>query len=76
MNNHDLKLLKKVGEGIRRERDRNGLTQAQLAEEASLHPNFIGQIERGEKAATVTSLHKICTALGIGVGDFFDQIGL
>lgn len=65
-----------IGEAIRIERERNGYTQATLAEEAGLHHNFIGLIERGEKSLTIISLHKICLALGIGMGDFLQQIKL
>lgn len=73
---NEVNLLVKIGEGIRLERKRNGLSQAELAELASLHKNFIGHIERGEKAATLISLNRICAALGISLGDFFHQQNL
>ncbi|UOE57312.1 helix-turn-helix domain-containing protein [Cytobacillus oceanisediminis] len=69
-----LKLI--IGEAIRIERERNGFTQAILAEESGLHHNFIGLVERGEKTLTVISLHKICLALGIGMSDLLQQIKL
>jgi len=65
-----------IGEAIRIERERNGFTQAILAEECGLHHNFIGLIERGEKTLTIISLYKICLALGIGTGDFLQQVKL
>lgn len=65
-----------IGEAIRIERERNGFTQAILAEESGLHHNFIGLVERGEKSLTVISLQKICLALGIGMSDFLQQIEL
>lgn len=65
-----------IGEGIRKERERNGMTQAQLAELATLHHNYIGQIERGEKAITVIALQKICLAFGMSMGDLFQQLNL
>lgn len=65
-----------VGEAIRIERQRNGFTQAELAEESGLHHNYIGQIERGEKSMTIVSLHKICLALGLGMGDLLQQVKL
>lgn len=69
-------LLKKVGEGIRLERKRNGLSQSDLAELSALHKNFIGHIERGEKSPTLISLSRICSALGISLGDFFQHQNL
>lgn len=65
-----------IGEAIRIERQRNGFTQAILAEESGLHHNFIGLVERGEKSLTVISLHKISLALGIGMSDLLQQIKL
>ncbi|AIF68418.1 hypothetical protein GZ22_18510 (plasmid) [Terribacillus saccharophilus] len=72
----DKRLKLMIGEAIRIERERNGFTQAILAEESGLHHNFIGLIERGEKTLTVISLHKICLALGIGMSDLLQQIKL
>lgn len=68
--------LRKVGEGLRLERKRNGLSQSELAELSALHKNFIGHIERGEKSPTLVSLLRICSALGINLGDFFQQQNL
>ncbi|EKN69298.1 XRE family transcriptional regulator [Neobacillus bataviensis LMG 21833] len=73
---YEKRIKKIIGEAIRIERERNGFTQAELAEESSLHLNFIGQVERGEKAATIISLYKICLALGLSMGDFLQQIKL
>ena len=70
------KLKMMIGEAIRIERERNGFTQAILAEESGLHHNFIGLIERGNKTLTVISLQKICLALGIGMSDLLQQIKL
>jgi transcriptional regulator with XRE-family HTH domain len=40
-----------------------------LAEKADLHHNYIGELERGEKAATIDTLIKIAEALDIRVRD-------
>jgi XRE family transcriptional regulator, regulator of sulfur utilization len=65
-----------IGKGIRKERERNGMTQADLAEYANIHPNYIGQIERGEKNVTIIVLNNICHGLGIGLSDFLLQLNL
>ncbi len=57
-----------LGETIRLSRKRIGMSQERLAEKAELHHNFIGEIERGEKAATIDTLVKISKALGVRVG--------
>lgn len=54
-----------LGLRIRSYRKQKGLSQEKLAELCSLHPTYIGQIERGEKNATVESLFHIATGLDI-----------
>ena len=60
---------KMLGERIREFRNALNWSQAELAEKAGLHHNFIGEIERGEKSATVDSLAKVAKALGVYVRD-------
>lgn len=44
-----------------------------LAERCGLSINAISQIERGENSPTVSSLHRLATALGVPIGDFFED---
>ncbi|MEW4425904.1 helix-turn-helix transcriptional regulator [Paenibacillus pabuli] len=74
--NIDKQLLTTIGQGIRNERKRSGLSQKELALAAGVHTNFIGLLERGEQAATVITMSKICLVLGIGMGDFFQNLNL
>lgn len=60
-----------IGERIRNFRKERGLSQEELAFRASLHSTYIGQLERGEKNATIESLVKICTALDITLAELF-----
>jgi transcriptional regulator with XRE-family HTH domain len=69
-------LLLEIGNTIKAERLRNGLSQAQLAEQADLHKNFIGMVERGQRGATIDSLQKICLALGLSMTEFFQILNL
>jgi transcriptional regulator with XRE-family HTH domain len=45
------------------------MSQEKLAEKADLHHNYIGELERGEKAASIDTLVKIAKALGVKVRD-------
>ena len=47
------------------------LSQEKLAEKADLHPNYIGEVERGEKTISVDALLRISGALKINVTEFF-----
>lgn len=51
-----------------------GLSQEFLAEKADLHHNYVGELERGEKAATVDTLIKIAKALKVRVSDLTRDI--
>ena len=39
------------------------------------HPTYIGQLERGEKNATIESIDKIATALNVPMSTLFEQLG-
>jgi transcriptional regulator with XRE-family HTH domain len=65
---------KALGETIRSLRKEAGLSQEVLAERADLHHNYVGELERGEKAATVDTLVKIAKALKLRVSDLTRDI--
>lgn len=68
-------ISKIIGTRIRNYRKSRGLSQETLAELAKCHPTYIGQIERGEKNATVDSIFRITTALKIPMSALFEKIG-
>jgi XRE family transcriptional regulator, regulator of sulfur utilization len=63
-----------LGESIRSFRRRAGLSQEKLAEKADLHPNYVGEIERGEKAATIDTLVKLANALRMSARDLLEDL--
>lgn len=67
-------MTKLIGLRIRNYRIQSGLNQKQLAELAGCHPTYIGQIERGEKNATIESILKITKALKISLSQLFENI--
>lgn len=50
------------------------MSQEKLAERADLHHNYIGEIERGEKAATIDTLLKIANGLGVRARDLVHDL--
>ena len=54
-----------LGVGIRAERLRQGLTLAQVAEQADLSPSALSQIERGVTDPSIGSLRRIASALSV-----------
>lgn len=65
-----------VGKRIRFYRKQKRLSQEQLAELCNFHPTYIGQLERGEKNATLESLHKITQGLSISLSQFLENIDM
>lgn len=63
-----------IGERLRAKRTSLGWSQEYTAEQANLHPTYIGQVERGEKNATIESIFKICTALHYPTEELFKHI--
>ena len=68
-------IAKVVGQRIRNYRTQNGLSQEKLAELSGCHPTYIGQLERGEKNATLESIERIAAALGISLSKLFEKLG-
>ena len=56
-------LLVRLGENVRRERLRNGLTQEALAELVDLHPRVVQKIEGGKTNILVTTAARLQAVL-------------
>lgn len=69
--NQDLMVF---GEHIKAIRNKQGLSQEELAAKADLHRTYIGMIERGEKNITLLNILKIAHALNVFPGDLFKDI--
>ena len=63
-----------LGQNIRKERKRVGLSQEKLAEKADLHPVYVGDVERGEEIVSIDSLARIAKALKVALHDLFSGI--
>lgn len=68
-------ISKQVGQRIRNLRIQNNLSQEKLAELAGCHPTYIGQLERGEKNATLESIERVAAALNIPLSRLFEKLG-
>jgi len=63
-----------IGERIRMYRTRKKISQDTLGEMAGLHGKYIGQLERGEKNATLESVEKVARALDLPFEVLFENI--
>ena len=58
-------LKKAYGKNIKRLREQNGFTQAQLAENAQLAEKYLSAIERGAQWGSFTTMIALANALGV-----------
>ncbi len=68
------RIAKAVGQRIRAYRTQKGWSQEKLAELCGCHPTYIGQLERGEKNATLESVERITAALGVSLSKLFEKL--
>lgn len=73
----DLRTLpKRFGVAVRELRLKAELTQMQLAERADLTLNYVGEIERGEKLASIETVVRLARALETTGGDLLKKTGV
>lgn len=62
------------GQRVRARRHELGLSQEQLAEVASLHWTFIGQVERGQRNLSLHNIVKLADGLDIDPGELMSGL--
>ncbi|HEY5588777.1 MAG TPA: helix-turn-helix transcriptional regulator [Candidatus Paceibacterota bacterium] len=66
-----------IGNRIRVEREKFDMTREKLAELLNLSPYFLGQIERGERKMSVSTLISISECLHVSIDYlFFEQVNI
>lgn len=62
-----------IGRNIRDLRKKQSLTLKQIARRTNLSVSLLSQLERGESAASVSSLYKVAVALDVKLTDLFGE---
>jgi transcriptional regulator with XRE-family HTH domain len=62
-------ILRAFGDEVRRRRFALEWSQEELADQAGLHRNFVGLIERGQRNITLLTLESLASALGTTMAD-------
>jgi transcriptional regulator with XRE-family HTH domain len=63
----------RIGERLRQERQRKGLTVREIARRVGVSPSLISQIERDKVNPSVSTLWGLVTVLGLQMGDLFSN---
>ena len=69
MSTRRINLVRWLGENVRRERLRQGLTQDTLAAEAGMRRSYLSDLERGVRNPSVHALGRLATALKVEAAD-------
>lgn len=73
---HDLRQLpKRFGDAVRGVRIAAKLTQMTVAERADLTLNYVGEIERGEKLASLETVVRLASALSLSAAELMKKAG-
>ncbi|MGC4122861.1 MAG: helix-turn-helix transcriptional regulator [Myxococcales bacterium] len=67
----EARLHQAIGEAIRGARKNQDLTLKQLARRTGLSVSLLSQIERAESSASISSLYRIASALGLKMAELF-----
>ena len=62
-----------LGEVVRAERDRRGLSQEALADFSGLSRTHVGEIERGEVSASFSTLEALADGLGMPLSEIIRE---
>ncbi len=62
-----------IGEKLRSLRQKNNLTQKELADRCELSKGFISQLESNQTSPSLSTLEDILTTLGSSFGEFFSD---
>jgi transcriptional regulator with XRE-family HTH domain len=67
-------LVRILGENVRRERLRLGLSQEQLAFDAGMKRTYLSDLERGTRNPSVRAVGRLAEALGIEPGELLRKV--
>ena len=69
----ELSAPSRIGERLREERHRRGMTVREIARRVGVSPSLISQIERDKVNPSVSTLWGLVTVLGLTMGDLFSE---
>jgi len=75
MTHNDNYYFNLIKANIKKERERQGLTQQQLADKAGISMNYLAKIEseKMQRGFSITILGRLADALNIDIQDFFQN---
>ncbi len=69
-------VLAQFGDGVRQLRAARGISQAELAHAAGLHPTYVSGIERGRRNVSLLNIVALAEALDVGPSELLRGLSL
>lgn len=66
-------VVRLIGTNVRKLRVQRGYTQERLAIRVSLSSDYLSRLELGKENPTVEVLHRLSSALGVGISTLFEN---
>ena len=63
-----------IGQLIRQERKKQGLTMAQLGEKMGISGSLVGRYERGEENPKIKTIERFANALGLSLSELVSDV--
>lgn len=70
----DSDINNKFGRAVASMRNRQGISQSELAYRCGLHRTYIGAIERGEKSPTLNTVERIAKGLSVSIIQLWEAL--
>ncbi len=68
-----MEIKSKIGARIKALREKNAMSQKDLAYTADLDRSYIASVENGQRNISIVNIEKISTALGVSLKEFFND---
>jgi transcriptional regulator with XRE-family HTH domain len=66
-------VLMQFGERLRQVRQRVGISQEKLADQAGLHRTYVSSVERGKRNISLLNIERLALALGVSLADLMPR---
>jgi transcriptional regulator with XRE-family HTH domain len=76
VSDHALKLQRRFGDALRAERLGRKISQERLALSSGISPTYVGEVERGEKMASLEIITRLAKALHLSGAELLRKAGL
>jgi transcriptional regulator with XRE-family HTH domain len=76
VSDYALKIQRRFGDALRAERTARKMSQERLALSSGISPTYVGEVERGEKMASLEIILRLAKAMHLSAAELLKKAGL